>query len=167
MLAGRVSFLSELKSFLAWQWREHASYDGFTKESEEVSWFWRYVTELRYAERAMLFEWATGLRCLPHGGFASLPRRFVLRQSSEPKGVTEAGRPTNFPTVSTCFFIVSLPRYSPFPLPYLYPGVDQDNLNKLPQLPGLTACTGRRYPSYEELCAKFNRAANESLFGLA
>jgi hypothetical protein len=54
-------------------WRAHTSYTGgYSAESEQITWFWRYVGECSFTERTLLLQFVTGSAQTPVGGFAAL-----------------------------------------------------------------------------------------------
>merc|ERR1711908_185686 len=88
-------------------WRQHTRYEGFAVDAPVVRWFWEIVNSLSNIERQDLWEFCSGSKGLPPGGFARLTNlsgevvRFTIR--------ADAGSPERLPVSHTCFYQLDLP----------------------------------------------------------
>jgi len=88
-------------------WRQHTAYEGFTADAPLVHWFWDIVSSLSNIERQDLWEFCSGSKGLPPGGFARLTNlggevvRFTLR--------ADGGPPERLPVSHTCFYQLDIP----------------------------------------------------------
>ena len=84
---------------------------GFTRESQEIKWFWQLVEEMSKEDVAALLMFTTGTSAVPLGGFAELvgmhgTQRFTIQRG--PASNTE------LPSSHTCFNSITLPVYPSF-----------------------------------------------------
>jgi len=88
------------------EWKRHTkvNYTEKTSNSKQVvEWFWTFVQGLSDSDRWQLFYWATSLKRLPHGGWAS-PRM-------KPMTLHIVGDPDRLPVSHTCAHQIDLPAY--------------------------------------------------------
>src|SRR4051812_1844729 len=52
--------------------RSNTEYVGYTLESPQVQWFWRFVSGLGQEEKALLLQFVTGTSKVPLDGFKAL-----------------------------------------------------------------------------------------------
>merc|ERR1712046_430282 len=83
-------------------WRNRTTYEGFTEDSQQVTWFWETLEGFDNVKRARLLSWCRGCSALPPTGFDELS--FILRRDS--------GANARLPVAHTCEFSVDMPEYS-------------------------------------------------------
>jgi hypothetical protein len=90
-------------------WRAHTNYTGgYSAESQQITWLWRYIEESSFTERTLLLQFVTGSAQTPVGGFAALkghdgPLKFTVLKAKYHSGC--------LPTAATCFNLLKLPEY--------------------------------------------------------
>eukprot|EP00930_Biecheleria_cincta_P021707 TRINITY_DN16001_c0_g1_i1.p1 TRINITY_DN16001_c0_g1~~TRINITY_DN16001_c0_g1_i1.p1 ORF type:complete len:727 (-),score=102.82 TRINITY_DN16001_c0_g1_i1:15-2195(-) len=96
-------------------WQANTNYSGHcSAEDQTVAWFWEVVRSISTEEQKLLLRFATGQMSSPIGGFKMMksgdepmPFTIVLKEAPDSKNAKSF-----FPTASTCFNQLQLPRYS-------------------------------------------------------
>jgi hypothetical protein len=93
-------------------WERNTKYGGgFTKDSNEVRWFWKVIREFNLEEREKILHFATGSRRPPVGGFAYLLgfagglHKFTLHCVKAEKNMNR------LPTAHACICTIDMPAY--------------------------------------------------------
>ena len=90
-------------------WQASAGLLGYSRESDQVKWFWAVVRRMAPEEHGKLLHFCTGLVRAPASGFTNLmgyhgqQQRFTIER--DPRGIEW------LPTASTCFNTLKLPPY--------------------------------------------------------
>ena len=88
--------------------RSVAEYEGVSEEDDHIAWFWEVLHELRPEERTdfLRFVWARS-RTPPTAQQFPMPLKIQA-----PTGAAHAAPDDFMPEAHTCFFSLSLPRYT-------------------------------------------------------
>ncbi|PRP79060.1 putative E3 ubiquitin-protein ligase HERC4-like isoform 2 [Planoprotostelium fungivorum] len=76
-------------------------YEGYTKDSRTVQFFWKYIHSLSIAKKKQFLEFTTGSARVPIDGLKSLP--FIVERNGNQQ--------ESLPTASTCYNLLMLPEY--------------------------------------------------------
>jgi hypothetical protein len=107
-------------SLLADDWRAHTNYTGgYSAESQQITWLWRYIEESSFTERTLLLQFVTGSAQTPVGGFAALkghdgPLKFTVLKVRSVKCTLRADTLTGQVPLwvsAHCCYMVSITRY--------------------------------------------------------
>jgi hypothetical protein len=81
---------------------------GLSASDTHFVWLWEVLTEGRVGDRVAFLRFAAARSRLPSSA-AFLAKPFTF---TRPKGGAETAPDSYFPTAQTCFFNLSIPRYS-------------------------------------------------------
>nr|QHH25943.1 NEDD4-like E3 ubiquitin-protein ligase [Dugesia japonica] len=89
-------------------WEAHTIYRVYTKDDQQIKWFWEFVKKLTNEEKIRLLQFVTGTCRLPVGGFRELmgsngPQKFCIEK---------IGKESWLPRSHTCFNRLDLPPYT-------------------------------------------------------
>lgn len=88
-------------------WKANCRYASCGENDLVIKLFWKYISELSQEMRQKLFQFATGQRRLPYGGFSALSEKFQIEVS---RGMAV----DSLPSVRTCFHTLILPMYTSY-----------------------------------------------------
>lgn len=90
------------------QWRSHTVYVGYTPSDLCIDWFWQCVGDMSEEEKLELFNFWTGTRWLPVGGFRELDPVLIIQMVPS---TAEEKLDRRRPVAHTCYRSLSFPPY--------------------------------------------------------
>jgi hypothetical protein len=92
-------------------WQNNTIYNGYSKNSRNIVWFWRAVNGFTPDEKAKLLQFCTGSTRVPFDGFINLQGNSGTQKFSIHKVSSDSVR---LPSAHTCFNQLDLPEYSTY-----------------------------------------------------
>ena len=94
------------------EWKRYTEYSGFTGESIQIAWFWRFMRTLHRTELRKILELTTGSPAVPIGGFGALAgRNGALKRFKISRSPMEHVRLPYFKTYSN---MIGMPMYKSY-----------------------------------------------------
>lgn len=92
-------------------WQINTIYNGYSRNSRNIVWFWRAVSGFTPDEKAKLLQFCTGSTRVPFDGFIKLQGNSGTQKFSIHKISSDSVR---LPSAHTCFNQLDLPEYSTY-----------------------------------------------------
>jgi len=91
--------------------KANIEYSGYTASSPQITWFWKFVSQLEKEDLAQMIMFVTGTSKIPLEGFSALQgmngvQKFQIHRV--------AGDSNRLPTAHTCFNQLDIPEYSSY-----------------------------------------------------